>query len=123
MKYLSQRKVLLIMVLWLTTPSYPFALAIDPVIERTTLRGIISVYVTVGGLSPDIQREGLTAEKIHRDVKQKLGTVGIKVLTREEFMTSQGAPWLCLDVNVTKIQNTTAYSANINIECLQAVTS
>jgi len=115
-----QRKVLLIMVLWLSAPPF-FALAIDPVIDRATLHGIRSVYVTVSGLSPKIQRDGLTPEEIQRDVKQKLGTAGIKVLTRERFMNSRGAPWLRLHVNMTKMDSIHAYSAYISIECLQAV--
>ena len=89
----SHRKVLLIMFLWLLAPPFSSP-AIDPVIDRATLRGIKSVYVTVSGLGTKIQREGLTAEEIQKDVIEKLGTAGIKVLTRERFMNSRGAPWL-----------------------------
>ena len=120
MKNQCQRKVLLIMVLWLSAPPF-LALAIDPVIDRATLSGIRSVYVTVSGLSPKIQRDGLTAEEIQTDVKQKLGTAGIKILTRERFMNSRGAPWLRLHVSITKMDGIHAYSAYISIECLQAV--
>jgi len=115
-----QRKVLLIMALWLSTPP-SFALAIDPVIDRATLHGIKSVYVTISGLSPKIQRGVLTPEEIQRGVKQKLGEAGIKALTREKFMNSRGAPWLRLHVDVIKMDNIHAYSAYISIECLQAV--
>ena len=68
----SHRKVLLIIVLWLLVPPFS-SLAIDPVIDRATLRGIKSVYVTVSGLGPKIQREGLTAYEIQKDVIEKLG--------------------------------------------------
>ena len=90
-------------------------------IDQATLRGIKAVYVSVEGLTPGIQTAGLSAEQIREDMESRLRTKGIRILKRDKWLRSRGAPWLRVDVNVVRMENIHAYRANISIRCLQAV--
>ena len=85
-----------------------------------SLRGIKGVYVQVGSLKPDIEKDGLRIENIQTDVELKLRLAGIKVLTGEERIKEPGTPFLY--VNVSSIKSELGiYTFSINIQLRQLV--
>lgn len=105
-----------------------FALAAeDDEYARSTLRGLPGVYVAVGGLDPDIQKDGLTKATFKADTEMRLQIAGIKVLSKEEWAKTQGGPVCYVDVSIVKdvgltdVLNFDLYAFEVSVELHQDV--
>ena len=67
--------------------------------ERESLKGVAGVEVLVEPLDTDIERLGLSDEKMQQDVKQRLQKAGIKVLTERERLASPTGAMLIVRVD------------------------
>jgi len=54
-------------------------LASDTSMDRATLRGLQAVKVVVDPLGPELEREGLDANRLRGSIEQKLRNAGVKV--------------------------------------------
>jgi hypothetical protein len=68
--------------------------AADDESSRESLKGLPGVFVVVDDLEPVIEKAGLTKADIQRQVEQELRLAGIDVLTREQWVTTPGGPYL-----------------------------
>ena len=66
--------------------------------ERESLRGLTGVEVLVEPLDSDIERLGLSDDKIQQDVRQRLQKAGVKVLTERERLATPTAAVLIVRV-------------------------
>ena len=86
---------------FLTADSLLFAFA-DDQYARDTLRGLRGVYVAVEGLSAEIEEHGLTIAMLKADTELKLRVAGIKVLSKEEWVKTEGGPVCYVEVTIVK---------------------
>lgn len=98
-----------------------FSLAAYHSIQRESLRGLKGVYVSVENLTPEIQKDGLTKDRIQGDVELMLRTAGIKILSKEEWFDEEGGPSLYVNANVLKLSATREYVYSVNISFKQTV--
>lgn len=49
----------------------------DAPLDRATLRGLKSVSVVIDRLTPDLQRDGLSPERLQRQIEERLSKAGI----------------------------------------------
>jgi hypothetical protein len=98
-----------------------FAMASDAKYNRASLRGVEAVYVKVEGLTPEIEKDGLTETLIRRDVESRLRTAGIRILSKEKWFDVTGSPHLYLNVNCLKLRETKEYIYSIRIAFRQNV--
>ena len=98
-----------------------FSLAGYHSIQRESLRGLKGVYVSVENLTPEIQKDGLTKDRIQGDVELMLRTAGIKILSKEEWFDEEGGPSLYVNANVLKLSATSEYVYSVNISFKQTV--
>jgi hypothetical protein len=68
--------------------------AADDESSRESLKGLPGVFVIVDDLEPAIEKAGLTKADIQSQVEQELKVAGIPVLTREQWVTTPGGPYL-----------------------------
>lgn len=116
-----QRSIVTILaVLWsLIGLPGPESWALDTESARATLKGLSGVRVLID-LTPDAERAGLTMVQLQTDVELRLRQAGIAVLTKEEWHSSPGQPWLW--VQVTTLRTATGLSAyHIGVELNQNV--
>lgn len=97
------------------------AIASDVQYNRASLRGLQGVYVSVEGLSPEIQKEGLTEDLIRRDVESKLKMAEIRALSKEEWFDVMGNPHLNVNVNALILRETKEYVYSIQVSFRQNV--
>jgi hypothetical protein len=102
---------LVFIVLYLST----FAAASDAKYNRGSLRGLEGVYVKVEGLSPEVEKDGLTKTLIRRDVESKLRMAGIRTLSKEKWFDVMGSPHLYVHINCLKLRETKEYIYSIRI--------
>ena len=80
------------------------ALAIDDVQTRATLRGLEALYVQVEYFDPDLKKElkkgGLTESLLQTRIERRLEVAGIKVLSGEEFQSSDFTGILYVNVRI-----------------------
>jgi hypothetical protein len=94
----------------------------DDVDTRTTLRGFSSAYVVVEPLSPQIENEGLKTDQLQKDTEAKIRSVGIKVLSKEEFFKTPGKPYLYVNASISILKTQiTRYIFYIRVEFNQEV--
>ena len=74
--------------------------ALDSKSNRATLQGLKGIGVLVEYMAPEAEWGGLTKNQLQADVERRLGTAGIKVLTREESLETPGEPHLYINVNI-----------------------
>ncbi len=86
--------------------------------SRATLRGLRGVYVKVERLGAEIVKEGLTRQLIEEDVKQKLDSAGIRILSDTEGLRQFANPYLHVRPNIRKTK-TGLYLCFITIEFVQ----
>jgi len=84
-------RVLILLSLTLCWPTVGFTFTSD---KRDTLRGLREISVLVEYLPDDIEREGLSREKLQHDIEMRLRQAGLRVLTISEIANSPGAPYL-----------------------------
>ena len=97
------------------------ALASDEKYNRASLRGLKGVYVSVEKLGSDIERDGLTRDRLRKEVESKLRMAGIKILSRKQWSDVEGNPYLYVNANVLKLRETREYIYSINIAFKQDV--
>ncbi len=96
----------------------PQSFAADSTSSRATLSGLRGVYVKIEGLGSEIVKAGLTQKQIEEDVKQKLDSAGIKVLSDTEGLRQFANPYLHVKPRIRKTK-TGLYLCFITIEFVQ----
>ncbi len=100
------------------------AFAFDSASTRETLKGLHGVYVIVEEIQPNIQKyavkPGLTKEQLQNDVELRLKDMGIKILSRDEWIKTPGKPILYISVNTHEAEKYW-YAYDIKIELQQVV--
>ena len=86
-----------------------FAFASDAKYNRASLRGFKGVYVSVEKLDREIEADGLKTDRIRKDVMSKLLKAGIRTLSKEEWISLDGRPYLSVDIIVLKLRETKEY--------------
>jgi hypothetical protein len=96
--------------------------ALNSEANRATLKGLVGVRVLVEEVAPEIEKSGLTKNKLEADVEATLKKAGIKVLTQEEVLKTPGEPYLYVNINAAagKMQSN-LYSYSIDIALIQNV--
>jgi len=86
--------------------------------EHAMLRGVEGVEVAVENFPPDVERAGLTRQRLQTDVELQLRKAGIRVLTQEERLGMLGAPWLYVNIHVVPRPEvgTAAYHIHITVK-------
>jgi hypothetical protein len=69
-------------------------LAADDQSSRESLKGLPGVFVIVDDLEPGVEKAGLTKADIQSEVEQELRLAGIAILSREQWVTTPGGPYL-----------------------------
>jgi hypothetical protein len=84
------------------TPIQKLALSTKRVVadEKEILQGLEGVRVFVEPIEPEVEKYGLTKKVIQTDTKLQLRQYGIKVLTKEEWLSTTGMPLLYINVNI-----------------------
>ncbi len=96
--------------------------ALDSEMNRATLRGLAGVRVLVEDLAPEIEKGGLTRDKLQGQIEQKLKDAKIKILTQEECLKTPGEPYLYIILNANAIRpKGDAYAYSIDIGLIQNV--
>ena len=90
-------------------------------IQKESLRDLNGIYVSVEKLTHEIYKDGLTKDRIRRDVELMLRTAGIKILSKEEWFDAEGNPSLYVNANVLKLSATKEYVYSVNISLKQTV--
>lgn len=90
----------------------------DTTRSRATLMGLRGVYVKIEGLGSEIVKEGLTQEQIEGDVKQKLDSAGIRILSNTEGLRQLANPYLHVKPGIRKTK-TGLYLCFITLEFVQ----
>ena len=70
--------------------------------QRQTLAGLRGVSIVVEDVSPDVEKDGLTAATLHADMQQKLRQAGVAVLTEDQAARAPGSPHLYLKLSAMK---------------------
>lgn len=92
--------------------------AADSTGSRATLSGLRGVYVKVEGLGSEIVKAGLTQKQIEEDLKQKLDSAGIKILSDTEGLRQFANPYLHVKPRIRKTK-TGLYLCFITVEFVQ----
>jgi len=96
---------------------------LDDSTNTESLRGLKAVVVTVKGISPEAERDGVTKDKLRTDVELKLRQAGIRVVAFEEWKKTKedGIGWLDLTVGALKNDSGTFYACDILLKLMQPV--
>jgi hypothetical protein len=70
--------------------------------ERESLKGLSAIYVVVEPIEREIERQGLTREKIRTDTIQRLRKAGIRILSKKEWLKNRAGPYLYVNLNIQK---------------------
>jgi hypothetical protein len=97
------------------------AFGFDANINKASLRGLEGVYVSVEKLNPEIEKDGLTEDLIRKDTELKLKGAGIRALSKKEWLSVEGSPYLYVSVNALKLRETNEYIYAIHIAFRQNV--
>lgn len=90
-------------------------------IQRESFRGLDGVFVSVERLDPRIERDDLTADQIRADTVSQIRNAGIRVLSKKEWFDTEGSPYLYVNANILKLQETEEYIYSVNISLKQTV--
>jgi hypothetical protein len=103
------------------------AFAIDSEQTRLTLKGLKGVHVIVEDLQPNvlkydkyIRENRLNKDVLKTDVEAALRNAGIRVLTWQEMLNTQGKPILYLNINTHESEKYW-YGYNVEVELRQVV--
>jgi hypothetical protein len=69
------------------------------------MRGMREFRVAVEPLSPELEKDGLTREKVLRELTARIEKAGIRNLGEEEWQKTPGKPTLSVTVSATKTGN------------------
>jgi len=93
--------------------------------QKESLRGIKEIAVLVDPLSPEIQKAGITAEKIKEEIETRLGQAGIRVYTENEAEGPSSKiparPYLYINNHSYTLQKDLTYGYALNIFFIQPV--
>jgi hypothetical protein len=89
--------------------------------QKDTLKGLQSVYVVVEPLGQEVEKYGLTEQQIQTDVELRLRQNGIRVLSRQEWLSSAMYSFLYVNVNIVGLEDLPLVSYNISLELRQSV--
>ena len=92
----------------------------DSARSRATLTGLRGVHVKVERLRSEIVKDGLTQQQIEEDVKQKLNSAGIKILSDTEGLRQFANPYLYVNPSISKTK-AGLYLCFITVEFVQDV--
>ena len=98
-----------------------FSLADQYSIQQESLRDLKGVFISVESLAPEIQKDGLTKDRIRKDVELMLRKAGIKILSKKEWFDVEGSPCLYVNAHVVKLRETREYIYSVNISFKQTV--
>ncbi len=119
---MRRSRFLAVIVVWLTL--LPFRIeAADSEQSRNTMQGIKGVHVIVEELQPNLQKyakkQEISREKLQAQVESRLKASGIKVLARDEWLSTRGRPVLYLNINSHEYQKYQfAYDVSIELQQL-----
>jgi biotin operon repressor len=99
----------------------PLSLAGQYSIQQESLRDLKGVYISVESLAPEIQKDGLTEDRIQKDVELMLRKAGIKILSKKEWFDAEGSPCLYVNAHVLKLRATREYIYSVTISLKQTV--
>jgi len=85
------RFFVLVLLVWCSVSR---VLAADDESSRESLKGLPGVFVVVDDVEPVVEKAGLTKTDIQSQVEQQLRLAGIAVLSREQWVTTPGGPFL-----------------------------
>jgi hypothetical protein len=89
--------------------------------QEESFGGLKGIYVSVERLDPRIEKDGLTDDQVRADVVSQLRLAGIKVLSKKEWFDTEGSPYLYVNANILKLQETEEYVYSVNISLKQNV--
>jgi len=107
------RRIGLLIVLLANLPTVTPAFAYSWQEQAEVLRGLEGVYVVVGRLKPEIERDGLYGSMLQDDAEFMLRTAGVKVLSEEEWLLAPGTPYLYLNVDAFKYSDGYVYKIRL----------
>jgi hypothetical protein len=89
--------------------------------DVSSLAGLQGVYVQVGDLIEEAAKYGLTKKVLMSDVKSLLEENGIKLLSQQEYLQSDGRPHLFIFVEPIIHEKFGIATVNISIQLIQDV--
>src|SRR5664280_2652986 len=89
--------------------------------EQKALGGLKGLYVSVDDIQPEVERLGLTKDRIKTDVELRLRKAGVKVLTEKECTATTGCPLLYVNVNTNIVPTSAIFSYAISVGLKEAV--
>lgn len=89
-------------------------------VEQSMLQNLRGVIVMVSPLDSDIEKKGITEDRLQTDVELKLRMAGIQVLTWEKYLKELGMPSLLVNVKILKTE-IGIYFFSINVDLGQKV--
>jgi len=105
-----------------------FATGVSPLVgqeddeaSRATLVGLPGVDVVVEQIADDAQGDGLDTLQVRTDVEVKLRQAGIRVLSKEEWLSTAGRPYLYVNIQTVKNKQS-VYAFSARVELRQSVT-
>jgi hypothetical protein len=63
------------------------------------LHGIDALCVSIDDLEPEVEKHGLTKDKLREDIESKLRLASIKVVSEKESLKIRGMPCISLAIN------------------------
>jgi len=99
----------------------PLSAAGSHSIQQESFRGLNGVFVSVERLDPLIEQHDLTAEQIRADVASQIRVAGIRTLSNKEWFDTEGSPYLYVNANILKLQETEEYIYSVSISLKQTV--
>ena len=95
-------------------------MAMDDRESRSTLQGLRAVYVKVENLDPELKKElkkgGLTEETLQTRIERRLEVAGIKVLSDEEFQSTDFTGILYVNVGILMPETLKKYTYTVDGE-------
>ncbi len=109
------RRICFLIILLATLSTMPCVPAYSTEEQVEVLRGLEGIYVVVGRLRPEIERDGLYERMLQDDAEFMLRTAGVKVLSREEWLQAPGSPYLHLNVGAFKYSDGYVYRIRLRL--------
>jgi hypothetical protein len=75
----------------------------------------------VDELDHEVEKDGLSSQQLRMETAEQVQKAGIRVLSREEWFNTPGAPSLDINLHVLKLEETKEYIYSIDIGLKQDV--
>jgi len=89
--------------------------------EKEVLQGLEHVYVAVSDIEPEIEKHGFIKKDIQTDTELQLRQYGIKVLNKEEWLSTPRIALLGIEVKVLIPEESPAVAAEIRVQLREPV--